>query len=162
MVISFKHQRKQNQNIHDKSDGITSKKDKYLNKTRRIFKAVVVLSLLGTLLISMFIFRQFVNVCCDKDQIDSNIRYLIYITVIHFIEFGLLCAILNSVKVIDYESKSHQSGTHIQLFSKTTGIASSNSEEVVSITNPLNKTKEIKILANNHNENVVVAFDRRL
>ena len=81
---------------------------------------------------------------------------------IHFIEFGLLCAILNSVKVIDYESKSHQSGTHIQLFSKTTGIASSNSEEVVSITNPLNKTKEIKILANNHNENVVVAFDRRL
>ena len=76
MVISFKHQRKQNQNIHDKSDGITSTKDKYLNKTRRIFKAT--LSLLGTLLISMFIFRQFVNVCCDKDQIDSNIRYLIY------------------------------------------------------------------------------------
>ena len=152
MVISFKHQRKQNQNIHDIGDGITSKKDKYLNKTRRIFKAVVVLSLVGTLLISMFIFRQFVNVCCDKDQIDSNIRYLIYITVIHFSEFGLLCAILNSVKVIDYESKSHQSGTHIQLFSKTTGIASSNpgnSEEVVSITNPLNNERN-KNMANNH------------
>ena len=39
--------------------------------------------------------------------------------------------------MIDYESKSHLSGTHIQLFSKTTGIASNGdsneNEEDVSV-----------------------------
>jgi hypothetical protein len=125
-----------------------SKKEKYLNKTKRILTAVIFLTALDCVLMGMFIYRRSFNVCCDKDQLDSNHQYLFYIFVIHLIEMCLICAILNSVKIVDYGKKQGKN-LHQKLKSQknatlhTTSIDMVEQEESIAMENPLNKSQQV-------------------